>query len=154
MPRHQMDHVARAPLFDRLCDYDGVPREARPFRTLTYAELLGSVRREVQNLLNTRASWPVAVLAERDRSVLDYGASDFTWVGPLSPEDQDDLERHIATTISAYEPRLQDVWIQIDRYETTTGTMHLTLSASLVIDDLEESVSFPLAISATGKAEK
>ncbi len=144
---HRLDHVARVPLFDRLSDMDGAPREIRPFRTLTFAELLGSVRRELQALLSTRCAWPLKELAERERSVLDYGASDLTWISPSAPEDQLELEQHLSSTVAAFEPRLRDVWIQVDRYDPLDGTMYLILNALLVLEELTESVSFPLAIS-------
>lgn len=151
---HRLDHVARAPLFDRLSDFDGAPRERHPYRTLTYGELLGSVRREIQTLLSTRVSYTLAELAERERTVLDYGAGDLSWVSPLSSEDQHTLESHLSDTVAAFEPRLREVWIKVDRYDPLQGAMFLTLSALLIIDDLTESISFPLAVSAAGHGVK
>ena len=68
---------ASALLFERLVDDDPrTAREPQPFRTLTIPEVRASVRREVARLLNTRCAASAAVLAGRERTVLDYGIPD------------------------------------------------------------------------------
>jgi type VI secretion system protein ImpF len=147
----QLDNIARAPLFDRLTDLD--PRasvEPRPLRTLTYKELLASVRREVEDLLNTRCPFPAYEVEGRPRSTIDYGVPDFSGLSPQSREDQKQVARHIAAAIEVFEPRLRDVYVEVERYDPGDGALHLQIHALLLLDRVTEPISFPLAVSAAG----
>ncbi len=151
MSGQHLDHVARAPLFDRLTDLDlRSPREPHPFRTLTHKELLDSVQREVETLLNTRCPLRLDELVERERSVIDFGAPDLSWAGPLSTEDQRRLSVLLSQTIGAYEPRLREVRASFARYDPSTHTVHLSVNAVLVVDELGETFSFPIAVKTSG----
>ena len=150
MSGQHLDHVARAPLFDRLIDLDRrMPRERRPFRTLTPGELLDSVRREVDTLLNTRCPLTLEALLDRERTVIDYGAPDLSWAGPLSGEDQRRLGVLLSQTISAYEPRLCQVQVSIGAYDQVKHCVHLNVTAALIIDEQGETFSFPIALKAS-----
>ena len=151
MSGQYLDHAARAPLFDRLTDLDlRASVEPRPLRTLTYKELLASVRREVEDLLNTRCPFPAYEIEGRPRSTIDYGVPDFSNLSPQSVEDQNQVAREIASAIEAFEPRLRDVYVEIDRYDQGDGALHLRIHALLVLERVTEPISFPLAVSASG----
>lgn len=148
------DQVARAPLFDRLIDMDRkAAREPRPFRSLNRQQLLESVRREVETLLNTRCHLGFNVLQEQPPSVITYGASDLCWVSPLSELDQQTLADSLSRTIMAFEPRLRDASVQVVRYDQYDGALYLTISGVLRTERLSEPVAFPVVVT-TGREAK
>lgn len=148
------EHVARAPLFDRLIDNDRkATRELRPFRSLNRHQLLDSVRREVETLLNTRCHLGFATLMAQPPSVLTYGASDLCWVSPLSDADQTSLVVSLARTIMAFEPRLKDASVQVVRYDQFDGALYLAISGVLRTERLSEPVAFPVVVT-TGREAK
>ena len=150
----QNDQVARAPLFDRLVDLDRkTSREVRPFRTLTRGQLLESVRREVENLLNTRCHLPMAELNTLPPTTLTYGASDLCWVSPVSDADHQILADSLVLTIQAFEPRLREVAVSVDRYDPLAGAMYLNISGVLHTEHLSEPVAFPVVVT-TGREAK
>src|SRR5437016_3963633 len=115
MSAQHLDYIARAPLLDRLTDLDTrTSREPRPLRTLSYQELLASVRREVEDILNSRCPFAAAELADRPRTVLEYGAPDFSELSPMAVEDQKRICRELAAVIETFEPRLRDVYLMAD----------------------------------------
>ena len=108
MPLPSRQHVAAVPLFERLSDRKPEqPREPVPLRTLSYPELVKSVREEISRLLNTRTGLPSHELLERERSVIDYGATDLLWVNPFDPQSMRHLTSFLTQTIEKFEPRLQ-----------------------------------------------
>lgn len=119
-------------------------------RTLTYKELLASVRREVEELLNTRCSFHTYELLDRPRSTIDYGIPDLYELNPTAREDQKQIARQITAAIKAYEPRLRDIYVDVEGYDQGGGILHLSLSAILRLERVSEPISFPLAVSASG----
>ena len=148
MPPDTRQHAAAVPLFERLTDRNPEqPREPRPLRTLSFPELLRSVRNEVARLLNTRGGYRVSELLGQPRSVLDYGATDLLWVNPYDPESLHTLSRLMEETIEAFEPRLRGVGVKIARFVQTESRMVLTVSATLITEQLREPVSFQVTAS-------
>lgn len=150
MARH--DQVARAPLFDRLIDLDRrSAREPRPYRTLTYPQLLASVRQEVERLLNTRCHQSLSTLMASPPSVLTYGASDLTWVGSLGEADQGVVAEALARTINAFEPRLRGATVKVHEYDPFECKLFISIEALLITETLSEPVSFPVVVATTGR---
>lgn len=138
---------ARAPLFDRLTDLD--PRsqtEPRPLRTLNRRELRASVRRELERLLNTRCSIPLPLLYERERSVVDYGIPDFTFLSPQNPDDQRRLAWVLSRTVAAFEPRLRNVRVTVEGAAQNPRALLVRLDGDLVVESITEPVSFPAVV--------
>src|SRR5687767_8128335 len=81
-------------MLDRLLDDEpGVSREAAKDDVKTLREIKDSVRRDLENLLNTRArclSWPPS-LEELPASLVNYGLPDFTNIYARAVEDPDML---------------------------------------------------------------
>ena len=138
---------ARALLFDRLVDEE--PRKAgegRPLRVHGEYSLRKSVQRELMRLLNTRCPgtrWP---LDPEDRTVLDYGIPDFSWMSAASGSDLEELARTVEHAIAAYEPRLQQARITIKPSPGDRSAVRGEIHAMLLIDKVKEPVSFPLVI--------
>lgn len=138
---------ARALLLDRLVDLD--PRsgaEPVPLRVLDRDELLASVRREVGHLLNTRCTLTLEELEGRERTVLEYGLPDFSHLHTRDPRAQEALAEHVRATVAAYEPRLRQVRITVEPLRNSQRELLARVDALLVLGDVTEAVSFPVAI--------
>lgn len=143
--------IARVPLFERLTDREPLmPSEPRPRRTLSRPELLRSIQAELGRLLNTRTSEPAQELVGKERSVLNYGAGDLGWVSPQNPVAQRELGVLLSETIEAFEPRLTDVHVEVERYLPRTQGLELVITGVLVTEDVREPVSFPVAVRGPG----
>jgi type VI secretion system lysozyme-like protein len=146
----------RALLFERLTDESprSLEEEARPFRVHETEELKVSVRRELSRLLNTRCSVPSHLVVERERSVLDYGIPDFSSLSALAGDDQNRLARIVAQTITAFEPRLTDVRVLVERVRANDRALLLRVDAMLTVGAHAEPISFPILVRAkTGEME-
>ena len=147
----------RALLFERLVDSEPRSREeeAQPLRVHDREELKESVRRELARLLNTRSSVPShLLLGAQERTVLDYGIPDFSSLSAQSGDDQNRLARIIAQAITAFEPRLRDVQVLVERVRANDRALLLRINAVLAVGLLAEPVSFPVLVrTKSGEAE-
>lgn len=146
----------RMPLFDRLVDEGrlerGDPaamerdrfthREARPLRTLDRAGLRESVRRELEQLFNTRCPVPAHQLAERPRSVIDYGIPDFSSFSPRNFNDRQRLAGILCKAIEIYEPRLSNVRVAVEPMPGDDMALLGAIEASVVVEGVSEPLSF------------
>jgi type VI secretion system lysozyme-like protein len=134
---------ARTPLFDRLIDEQpGVHHETPPARTLTRAGLVESVRRELEKLFNTRLSLPPHRLEGRSRSVIDYGIPDFRDASPGATVDRERLARALTEAITAFEPRLKEVRVEVEPAADRQDGLVGRISALLSSESIEEPISF------------
>lgn len=133
----------RASLIDRLIDHSPrVSREIRPLRTLDRNALRAAVRRDLGWLLNTRTPLPTDEFDQRELTVTEYGIPDF---GGFSPENERHLKRmarRVAQAITAYEPRLRDVEVELVLEMDTERRLNMIISAVLAVDEFREPVSF------------
>jgi type VI secretion system protein ImpF len=146
---------ARVPLFDRLVDeHPGQPDLPGPLRTLDRAGLLESVRRELERLLSSRSPLPAHRLAGRELTVIDYGIPDLADFPADGPEDHARLAAVIERAVAAFEPRLRDVRVRIERPLPERRSLALALEGVLATDRPGEPVSFPTVLSlGRGEAE-
>lgn len=149
-----MSREVRAPLFDRLIDRDlRVRREPRPLRTLDRQGLRESIRRELESLFNTRSPLPAERLRGRDRTVVEYGVPDLAVLAPGREEDRQRLAAVLREAIEAYEPRLAAVRVVVDAPAPDPArgqTLRARIEATLVVEEVPESVSFGLALGEEG----
>jgi type VI secretion system protein ImpF len=156
---------ARALLFERLVDIEPEHKE-EPFRVLSKQELRKSVSRELGQLLNTRCPLPLHLLGEEERTVINYGIPDFTSLSPQNAGDCQLIANIIGQTITAYEPRLRNVRVRVERFEGEERTLHIAVDADLVTDTViqvrshsehsssAEPITFPVVLfSRTGVLE-
>lgn len=137
----------RMPLFDRLVDRDPRLRhELRPSRTLDRRGLRESVRRELEQLLNTRCPFPAHRLPIRERSVIDYGVPDFSVFSARSYDDRVRLAELLRRTIEAFEPRLVDVQVSLEPYPGNDLSLLGIIEATLLTDMVPEPVSFETSL--------
>jgi type VI secretion system protein ImpF len=138
--------AGRVCLFDRLVDENpSRKQEAVPYCTLDRAGLRDSVSRELTRILGTRCSITGDEALTRERTVIDYGLPDLEYGGrTILPEDLRRLRRLVQKTIEAYEPRLQQVHVEIKRREDVSphARLHVTVTAMIVTEEVREPLSF------------
>jgi type VI secretion system protein ImpF len=147
------ESCARVPLFDRLVDAEPrLPAEPRPLRTLDRAGLLESVRRELTRLLSSRSPLPAHRLAGRELTVIDYGIPDLAELAAADPEDHRRLAALVERAVAAFEPRLKEVKVRVERGLPERRALLLALEGVLAVGDPGEPVSFPTLLTlATGE---
>ena len=145
---------ARALLFDRLVDVPDWQEREQPLRILNREQLKASVRRELERLLNTRCSIPLHRFNEEERSVVNYGIPDFSSLSPHNADDHALIASIVGQTITAFEPRLRHVRVEVGPSFRAESVLWLNIKAELVVGVFAEPVSFPLTLNGkTGTAE-
>ena len=144
---------SRAPLFARLQDDEPRLREeAHPQRVLTRDRVIESVRGELSRLLNTRCSDTLDALQGQERTVANYGLPDFFTLSPTNDGDRQRLARLIVEAVRAYEPRLRNPLVDVTPDRANGRALRVTVTGTLVVEQLTEPVSFPLVIAERGGA--
>jgi len=137
----------RALLFDRLVDLEPAsPQESPPFRVLDRQALEQSVRREVARVLNTRCPRPERLQEEGERTVLNYGVPDFSFLAAAGTTDRQRLADDLTQAVVAYEPRLSQVRVTLDSIEGNPTALVGRIEAVLAVGMVGEAVAFPLLI--------
>jgi type VI secretion system protein ImpF len=146
MARSSNERLLLPSVLDRLLDYEPeMSREAVPTANQLLRDLKQSVRRDLENLLNTRArllSWP-AHLRELQQSLINYGLPDFTGVNLGSSKDRDDFCRVIQAIINQLEPRLIKVSVvPLTTSEPLDRTFRFRIDAMLRTEPAPEPIVF------------
>lgn len=133
-------------VLDRLLDEDPQnSRDAPKNQGQVLRELKQSVRRDLENLLNTRwrcVQWPPN-LESLDDSLVNYGIPDFTGPNLRATEDPETLFRAIKFAIETFEPRLKNVRVEpIKNSQIQDRTLRFRIDALLYVDPIEEKVWF------------
>ena len=151
-PRKKWESVGGAvPLFERLIDLEpDVAEEAKPLSFYNKEEVIASVIKEASALLNTRCKIPYKDYESLDPASLSYGVPqlyglfDASYADPSRTQDRIKLCRFIANALRIFDPRLENVSVEIDRYDQLTQKAYLTISADLKMGNVVEAVSFPV----------
>ena len=133
-------------LFDRLVDIGDGHEVEQPLRILNQKQLKDSVRRELERLLNTRCSIPLHQIGDEERSVINYGIPDFSSLSPHNADDHALIASIVAQTITAFEPRLRQVRVEVGPVFSAESALWLNISAELVVGLYAEPVSFPVTL--------
>lgn len=124
----------------------------RPARVLDVQGLRRSVWRELRSLLNTRRHGRPWRPGEGEAlTVLDYGLPDFSSLSASSGADQERLAGAVAAAVAAFEPRLRDVRVRVERLRQDDRALLLRVEARLVVGTHAEPVAFELACSKSGE---
>jgi type VI secretion system protein ImpF len=122
MTRISDDRQLVPTILDRLLD-DNPGQVHDPLRTSGFLlrELKKSVRRDLENLLNTRYRCREipSHLEELETSLLNYGIPDFTGAVFANEDDRKDLRRIIERIIRQFEPRFKEVTVHLDTKSTS-----------------------------------
>jgi type VI secretion system protein ImpF len=133
-------------MLDRLLDDEPhVSREAPKDDVKVLREIKDAVRRDLENLLNTRArclSWPPA-LDELPASLVNYGVPDFTNAASRAVDDPATLCKAIEFAISQFEPRLRDVRVELLPSDIATErAVRFRIDATLYVEPVEDKVFY------------
>lgn len=133
-------------VLDRLIDDEpDVNSETPRSQVQVLRELRQSVRRDLQNLLNTRyrcVAWPPN-LNELNDSLVNYGIPDFTAAGYDAGEDATWLLGAIEYAIRTFEPRVRDVKVTPIRDSAQLSrVLRFRIDATLYVDPISEPVRF------------
>jgi type VI secretion system protein ImpF len=150
MAKIQADQPLVPSVLDRLLDDEPeVKREAPRTRNQLLRELKQSVRRDLENLLNTRRrslGWP-ASLTELESSLVNYGIPDFLSGNMASSEGREQLCQALETVIRTYESRFKTVKVHLlDNGDPLDRTLRFRIDALLRADPAPEPVVFDSAV--------
>lgn len=155
MTRVPIDQPLLPSVLDRLLDDDPTSqREAPKSQNQLLRELKLSVRRDLENLLNTRrrvAGVP-AELAGLERSLVAYGLPDITGLDLASAGRRDEFRATIEEVIRKFEPRFTSVRVHLlDNVDQTDRALRFRIDALLRAEPAPEPVVFDTSLEpATG----
>lgn len=137
MSKTRSDQPLIPSLLDRLIDHEPtVSKETIASRTQVLRELKQSVRRDLENLLNTR--WHCKVvpndLEELKISLVNYGVPDFTGMNLGAALDRERYRQMLEQCIVNYEPRFKKVHVQLLDVDSIQRTLHFRVDAILHAD--------------------
>lgn len=136
----------RPSVLDRLIDREPEQsQEAEPSRHQYLAELRQSVRRDLENLLNTRyrVVEPPDDLKQIKQSLLNYGLPDLATVNISDPEKKQRFVKDLERILRDYEPRFKSVRVtHLDNRDRTDRTLRFRIDAVLWADPAPQSVVF------------
>ena len=135
MPSINRDQPLLPSILDRLIDNDPTARQEPPRgRTHTIRELKQAVRRDLQNLLNTRVRCipPPPEFKELLVSLVNYGIPDLTGIAFGSTKERESFRRSIQAVITQYEKRLRKLTVKIvDSPDPLERAIHFQIDAVL-----------------------
>ena len=144
MSRFDNEIRVRPSVLDRLIDYEPeYSREAAASRVKNLRILKQSVRRDLEWLLNTRATPNLPPeLKEVQSSVIAYGLPDMTTLSARNTGDKAKLRRSVERVLETFEPRLEGVVVTVDPDPGQGLSMKFRIDARLKVDPAPEPVSF------------
>jgi len=148
---------APIPLFDRLTDDDPETAiEVPPKRYYNRFELVQSIKREVERILNTRATVKRAEYDDFSENPLNFGLPEMFGLGDFSKIDgtnQGDWPRIAELceqAIMRYEPRIKNVTAIITAFDKKTQSLGVTINADFAIKEFQGELTFPTAFTIGG----
>ena len=158
MARIRADQPLIPSVLDRLLDDEPTAtRELPKTRNQVLRELKKSLRRDLENLLNTRwrcTSW-AEDLEELERSLINYGLPDITGADLGSAQHREEFRQIVEKVIQRFEPRFKSVKVaMLGNSEPLDRTLRFRIDALLYAEPAPEPVVFDSALEpATGNME-
>ncbi len=146
MARVDKKKKLRPSILDRLFDNDpnnAVEVDLDQHQKLK--QLRSSVRRDLENLLNTRIRMiePDDALTELKSSLLNYGLPDLATVNISDKEKRKDFIEHLEKVLIEFEPRFKSVKVNyMENSDNTDRTLRFRIDATLYADPSPEVVVF------------
>lgn len=146
MARVDKKKKLRPSILDRLFDNDpdnAVERDTDQHQKLK--ELRNSVRRDLENLLNTRFRMlePGKEFVEIKKSLLNYGLPDLATVNISDKLKRKEFIEHMESILIEFEPRFKTVKINyMENSDTLDRTLRFRIDATLYADPSPEVVVF------------
>ncbi|MFL0809041.1 MAG: type VI secretion system baseplate subunit TssE [Agarilytica sp.] len=146
MAKIEKNKRLRPSILDRLIDYDPHTQvEAEKDKHQQLRELRSSVRRDLENLLNTRFRMvePASAYKELATSLLNYGLPDLATINITDDDKKKEFTKNLEKIIREYEPRFKTVKINfIDNKDRVDRTLRFRVNATLYADPAPEVVVF------------
>ncbi len=150
MKQNKIIRGTLAPLFDRIVDDKmSVGFECQ---LLNDQQLKESIIREVSLILNTRCTVRKVIYENHMETIPLFGLPDFFGLGDFSYFEADNAQewpiaaRFIETAIKAAEPRLQNIFVEVENYDSVNQTLSVIISASLKETKILKEIHFPLTL--------
>jgi type VI secretion system protein ImpF len=144
--RIDKDKKLRPSILDRLLDNDpDNTQDADAARHSKLKELRNAVRRDLENLLNTRyrVIAPSEHLSAVQESFINYGLPDLATVNMIDGKKKKEFIRNIEFIIRTFEPRFKSVRVQfIENADKTDRTLRFRIDALMYADPAPEEVVF------------
>lgn len=136
----------RLSIIDRLIDNEPhLQVEAERDRHQRLRDLRNSVRRDLENLLNTRFRMvePSSNFKELETSLLNYGLPDLATVNITDADKKKEFTRNLERILREYEPRFKSVSVTYqDNKDNIDRTLRFRVNATLYADPAPEIVVF------------
>ena len=146
MARVDKKKKLRPSILDRLIDSEPhVQVEADKNKHQQLRELRDSVRRDLENLLNTRyrVVEPSGEFTQLETSVLNYGLPDLATVNIVDLEKKKEFTQNLERILRTYEPRFKTVKGNYqDNKDGTDRTLRFRIDATLYADPAPEVIIF------------
>ncbi len=146
MVRVEKKKRLRPSILDRLLDDEpGNNAELDPGQYQRIKQLRTSVRRDLENLLNTRFRIiePPEELQELESSILNYGLQDLATVNIIDKEKKKAFTRKLEQSLKDFEPRFKSVKVTYqENKDSTDRTLRFRIDATLYADPSPEIVVF------------
>jgi type VI secretion system lysozyme-like protein len=105
-------------------------------------ECVKSVINNLSNIFNTRSHTPPKDYDTNDLTVLDFGIPDFGYLSPENIEDHAILAKRLRKAITAFEPRLTEVYIDLIKEPPDERSLVVLIRGNLKLDIHSYEVSF------------
>ncbi len=152
MPEYDSNAPLRLPILDRLLDDEPKTKTEAPMtRSTSLARLKTAVRRDLENLLNTRRTpdYIPEGSVEILRSVYYYGLPDITSMPANFLYEQTKLLQSIETAVKTFEGRLDGVKVSLVPVVGQSRVLRFVIDGMLRIDPLPEHVVYDASIELT-----
>jgi type VI secretion system protein ImpF len=152
MPEYDSNAPLRLPILDRLLDDEPkIKTEAPMTRSTSLSRLKTAVRRDLENLLNTRRTpdYIPEGSVEILRSVYYYGLPDITSMPANFLYEQTKLLQSIETAVKTFEARLDGVKVSLVPVVGQGRVLRFVIDGMLRIDPLPEHVVYDASIELT-----
>jgi len=146
MARVDKKKKLRPSILDRLIDDEPHNQtEHDPGQHQLLRQVRDSVRRDLENLLNTRYYIinPSEIYHELDKSLLNYGLPDLATVNILDMKKREAFIETLERTLIEYEPRFKSVKVSyMDNKDSLDRTIRFRIDAEIFAEPMPEVVVF------------
>ena len=146
MARVSKKKKLRPSIIDRLFDDEPDNKnELDPGQHQKLKQLRNSVRRDLENLMNTRfrVIEPGEEYPELEKSLLNYGLPDLATINITDLEKRKDFTSQLEKILKEFEPRFKNVNVSyFDNKDNTDRTLRFRIDATLYADPSPEVVVF------------
>lgn len=156
MQKNKIQRGVLPPLFDRIIQRK--MDQVIGSQLLDAQELQESIIKELSLTLNTRCTVRKVIYDNHIDEIPLFGLPDFFGLEDFSDFDASNQQTWpktalvIATAIRAAEPRLENIHVKIDGYNSTLQSLAITVSATLKEAKLLKEIHFPLELHRSSQA--